>query len=321
MSLVLAGQLAGLAFACGLNLYLTVATLGILFRLGLTPQLPTGLEGLGGWIVIGSAVGLYLVEAVIDKVHHADSIWDMVHTVIRPVGAALLAVAVLWAEPAGVMALGAALAFFVALTVHGTKAGARMALNTTMHTRWQTWISVAEDATAAAVAVLALRFPTYSLIGVAAALLVAALFGPRLWGAFRVGNRATAAWLRAIFRPNGWRELDEMPRWTRPLLDDTPLGAAPPRGTRAALHGLKGAGAFRNGWLVLTVHGPVFVYRTIFGARRIPLPEPHSIEHEPGIWTAILHVRDDDDTAYTLFLLKDGPEIELAIQHLSTAAP
>ncbi len=316
MSLVLAGQLAGLAFACGLNLYLTVATLGILYRFGLLPQLPPGLHGLEGWIVIGSAVALYLVEAVIDKVHHADSLWDTVHTVIRPTGAALLVVATLWGQSAAIMASGTALAFFVALATHGTKAGARMALNATMQTRWQTWISVGEDVLAAAVAVLALRFPTYTLTAVAAVLVVAAIFAPRLFRAFRLGNRATAAWLRSIFRPSRWRELDELPRWTRPLLDDTPLGAAPPRGTRAALHGLKGAGPFRNGWLVLTVHGPVFLFRTLFGSRRIPLPAPGEIRHEPGVWAAILHVHGAD-TDYTLFLLKDGPEIELAIQHLS----
>lgn len=320
MSLVLAGQLAGLAFACGLNLYLTVAALGILYRFGLLPQLPAGLQGLEGWIVIGSAVGLYLVEAVIDKVHHADSLWDMVHTIVRPVAAALLAVAALWGMPTATMAVGAALAFLVALAAHGTKAGARMALNATMRTRWQTWISVAEDVGAAAVAVLSLRYPDYTLLGIAIALVIAAPFGPRLWRAFRLGNRATAAWLRSIFRPSRWRELDDMPRWTRPLLDDTPLGAAPPRGAPAALHRLKGAGPFRNGWLVLTVHGPVFVYRTLLGARRIPLPDPVEIRHEPGVWAAILRVTAAD-TGYTLFLLKDGPEIELAIQHLSPAAP
>lgn len=317
MSLVLAGQVAGLAFACGLNIYLTVATLGILYRVGLVPQLPIGLQGLEGWVVIGSAVALYLIEAVIDKVHHADSLWDLVHTVIRPVGAALLAVAALWGQPTGVTVLGTALAFLVALAAHGTKAGARMGLNAVMHTRWQTWISIAEDVAAAAVAVLALRFPAYTLLGVAAALLAAAFFGPRLWGAFRIANRATVAWLRAIFQPGRWRELEDMPGWIRRLLEDTPLGAAPPRGTPATLHGLDDAGPFRNGWLVLTFHGPVFVYRTPFGAHRVPLPEPREVEQEPGVWAANLHIRAMDGSDFTLFLFKDGPQIELAIQNLS----
>ncbi len=319
MTLVMAGQLVGMAVACGLNLYLTVAALGILSRFDLLPALPTGLQGLEGWIVIASAVALYMVEAVIDKIRHADSLWDTVHTFIRAPGAALLAVAALWGQPAAIMAGGAALALVVALAAHGTKAGSRMALNATLRTRWHPWISVGEDILAAAFAVLAFRFPTYTLIAAGVLLFIATLFGPRIWRAFRLGSRATAAWLRSIFRPARWRELEDMPRYARHLLDDTPLGAAPPHGTRAALHGRKGSGAFRNGWLVLTVHGLVFVYRTLFGARRIALPAPRRIQHRPGVWAEILHVEGDDDSTYTLFLLKDGPEIELAIQHLIPA--
>jgi hypothetical protein len=319
MTLLVAGQLVGLAVACGLNLYLTVATLGILSRFDLLPAIPDGLQGLEGGIVIASAVALYLVETVIDKISHADSLWDTIHTFIRAPGAALLAVAALWGQPAATMAAGTALALVVALLTHGTKAGGRMALNTTLRTNGRVWISLGEDVLAAAFAVVAFRFPVYALATAAGLVLATAPFTPRLWRAFHLGTRATTAWLRSIFVPSRWRELDEMPRYTRTLLDDTPLGAAPPRGTRAALHGRKGTGAFRNGWLVLTVHGLVFVYRGLLGPRRIPLPAPRHIEHRPGVWAEILRVEGDDDSTYTLFLLKDGPEIELATQHLGAA--
>lgn len=319
MSLILAGQLAGLAFACGLNLYLTVATLGILSRFELIQGLPPGLQGLEGWIVIASALGLYLVETVVDKVPHADSLWDTVHTFIRPPAAALLAVAALWGQSTWILAAGGGLALVVALAAHGTKAGLRMTLNATMHTRWQKWISVLEDLLAAAFAVVALRFPTPTLAAVGVILVITAPFAPRLWRAFRLGNRSIAAWLRSIFRPARWHELEELPGYARSLLDDTPLGAAPPRGTRATLHGLKGAGAFLNGWLILTVSGPAFVYRSLFGARRIDLPAPREIRPEPAVWSTILRVDGQNDVPYTLFMLKDGPETDLAIQHLSSA--
>lgn len=321
MSLILAGQIAGLAYACGLNLYLSVATLGLLSHFGLLPNLPPGLQGLQGWIVIASAVGLYLVEAVIDKVHHADSLWDTVHTFIRPPAAALLAAAALWGQPTPTLLVGTTLALGVAFAAHGTKAGLRMSLNATMHTRWQRWISALEDGLAAVFAVVAIRFPVPTLAAVGVVLLATAPFAPRLWRAFRMGNHSITAWLRSIFRPARWRELDELPAYVRSLLHDTPLGAAPPRGARAALHGLKGAGAFRNGWLILTVNGPAFIHRSLLGARRIDLPEPRDIRPEPAVWATILRVDGQNGVPYALFLLKDGPEPDMAIRHLSPASP
>ena len=318
MSLVIAGQLAGIAFACGLDLYITVAALGILSRTGLV-ALPPGLQGLEGGIVIATALALYLVEAVVDKIHHADSLWDALHTFIRPPAAALLAVGALWAQPNRVIVLGAALAFVVALAAHAAKAGLRMTLNATLNTGWQSWISVAEDALAVALAVVALLYPVHTFIGVAATLVLGALVGPRLWRAFRLGVRSVVAWLRSIFRPGRWREIDELPRAARRMLDGTPLGMAPPQAARATLHGLPGAGAFRNGWLVASVHGLRFFYRTPFGNRLVELPAPREIRHDGGVWADILHITGEEDAEYIIFLLKDGPKIDLAIQHMSPA--
>jgi hypothetical protein len=70
---VLLGQLLAIAFACGLNLYATVALLGLASRLGWMSGLPPGLRGLENGFVIGSAALLYLFEFVIDKVPYVDS--------------------------------------------------------------------------------------------------------------------------------------------------------------------------------------------------------------------------------------------------------
>lgn len=319
MTLVLAGQLAGTAFACGLNLYATVAVLGILARFGLLRDLPPGLQGLGGGIVIGSAIALYIVEAIVDKLAHADSVWDTAHTFIRPPAATLLAIGALWGRPVSLLVAGAALAFVVALAAHATKAGLRMVLNATLKTGWRAWISVGEDALAVALAVLALVVPVPTLIAVGILLLVSAILGPRLWRAYHLGERAIAAWFRSIFVPPGWLDLDDLPRDVGAILEDTPLGRAPPQGARAALHGLRGVGDFRNGWLVLTSDGPVFVYRTLFGTRRVDLPTPHEVEARTGVWANVMHVHGDDESDYTFFLLRDGPEPELLIRLMSPA--
>lgn len=320
MTLALLGQILGLSFACGLNLYLAVAALGILSRTGIIDGIPPGLHGLEGLIVIGSAALLYIVETVVDKIRHADSLWDTVHTFIRPPAAALLAVGALWGHPLSMVLAGAGIAFFVAFAAHGTKAGVRIALNTARR-GGHVWISLAEDALAVSFAALAFLDPRTSLIATTTVLLVILLVGPRYWRAFHLGFRALLAWLRAFVRPAGWRAGTEIPRSVRAILEPTPLGAAPPRATPAALLGLPGTAAYRNGWLVTTVHGPVFVYRTLFGMRQAPLPLTRSLRVEPGIWADVVHVEADDDRSYRLYMLKDGPAAGLAIPDLNHPAP
>ena len=83
----------GTGFSSGLNLYATIATLGLLERFGVI-HLPEKLRVLSHPIVLGVALGLYLVEFLADKVPYIDSVWQAVHTFIRPPAAALLAFSV-----------------------------------------------------------------------------------------------------------------------------------------------------------------------------------------------------------------------------------
>jgi Domain of unknown function (DUF4126) len=318
MTPVLLGQLLGMSFACGLNLYVTVAALGILSRFGLIDGLPPGLRGLEGLIVIGSALALYVIEAIIDKVRHADSLWDTIHTFIRPPAAAFLALGALWPDPLSWKIAGAAFAFFVALAAHGTKAGFRLALNTGTRSWRPAWISLAEDVAAVAFAVAALEAPATALVAGGAALVLIVLFGHRLFRAFVLGIRCLAAWLRALFGPARWREAHELPRDLHALLDRPPLGAPPPRGARVGVNGIRGVGAYRNGWLVITAGGPIFFYRTLLGPRRTDLPPPTSVEVDRGVWADLVHVRADGG-GYTLYLLKDGPAPNVAINDLRAA--
>ncbi len=313
---VLLGQILGVSFACGLNLYATVAALGILSRFAVIRPLPPGLRGLESLIVIASALALYVVEAVIDKVRHADSMWDAVHTFIRPPAAALLAVGALWGRPALGVAAGATIAFVVALATHGTKAGLRLALNAGAPNRRSRWISVAEDLAAVAFAVAALQFPATALAAGAVVLFLVALFGPRFWRAFAFGMRCLAAWVRAFFAPARWHDEAEIPRSLTRVLDHRAVGSAPNRGTRAGLHGLRGVGPYRTGWLVVTGDGPVFLYRSLFRTRRVDLPPVLSFEVHRGVWADILRLTAEDQD-FTLYLLKDGPAVESAASELA----
>ena len=122
-------------------------------------------------IVIGVALTMYLVEFVADKIPWFDSIWDAVHTIVRPLGGALIAVtAVGQASPAAQL-LAAMLGGTVAMTTHLTKAGTRAAVNTSPEP-FSNWIlSVGEDGLAVALSYGALRHPMLAL-AIAVALLI-----------------------------------------------------------------------------------------------------------------------------------------------------
>ncbi|MGE0449816.1 MAG: DUF4126 domain-containing protein [Vicinamibacterales bacterium] len=133
------------AFASGVNLYATIAVAGVCARYGLM-ELPEQFRGFGHPMVIGVAVAMYLVEFVADKVPWVDTLWDAVHTVIRPVGGALVAMAALGDTGPGTQAMAALLGGSVALTSHMAKAGTRAVANTSPEPFTNWGLSLAEDA-------------------------------------------------------------------------------------------------------------------------------------------------------------------------------
>jgi len=319
-SLVLLGQLLGTSFATGLNLYATVAALGLAVRLGWIPAVPPEVAGLGNWLVIATAALLFLVEFFVDKIRYVDSIWDTIHTFIRPPAAALLGAALLGGLPIEARIGGAVLAGAAAFIAHGTKAGLRLAIHASSLGRAGPVISIAEDILAIGLAILAIRYPAAALVLAAGWLVVAIPVGPRLWRAFVLGIRALRARGHRFIAPGRWRERDELPARMRALLGPADLGAATARATRAAITGLDGLGAYRNGWLVITSDGPVFLYRTLLRPRVAPLPRAAAARVHHGVLTDVVEL-DLPGRRCTLYLLKDGPPVELAIADLVTTSP
>lgn len=147
-----------LAFASGINVYATVALLGLAARLDLV-ALPGQFGAFeSGW-VIGIALLLYVVEFVADKVPWVDSLWDAVHTIVRPLGGALVGGLAATGAPAEVQAVAALLGGSVALTAHLAKAGTRVMVNASPEpfTNWT--LSVLEDLLAFGLTWLAMTHP------------------------------------------------------------------------------------------------------------------------------------------------------------------
>jgi len=183
----------GAGFSSGLNLYATVATLGLLQRFGVV-HLPASLQALGHPWVIGIAAALYLVEFFADKIPYLDMVWDFVHTFIRPPAAALLAYAATGAAGAEWRWGAALLAAGVALTSHGTKASARAAVNTSPEP-FSNWVlSLGEDALAVWLSWMATAHPV-ATTAIVAALLVLCVF--LLYRLFRFARRALQRLLAA----------------------------------------------------------------------------------------------------------------------------
>ena len=164
----------GAGFSSGLNLYATVATLGLLQRFGVI-QLPEHLRILSHPVVLGIAAVLYLLEFLADKVPYIDSIWQVVHTFIRPPAAALLAFGATAAAPDAWRWGAALLAGGIALTSHGTKASARAAVNLSPEPFSNWALSFGEDVLAVWLVWFATAHPTAAII------VVSVLFGVSLF--------------------------------------------------------------------------------------------------------------------------------------------
>jgi uncharacterized protein DUF4126 len=164
-------QLIPLAFASGLNIYATVAVLGLCEHFHLV-DLPPQFRAFDHPAIIGIALVMYLVEFVADKIPWFDSVWDAVHTVVRPIGGALVAVNAIGHTSPVMTALAALLGGSIAMTTHVTKAGTRAAVNTSPEP-FSNWVlSLSEDAVAIGLSYFALQHP-YAAAVVAVLLLIA----------------------------------------------------------------------------------------------------------------------------------------------------
>ncbi len=155
------GALLGTSWASGVNIYLTVAVLGIAQRAGWV-DMPGNMDALSGLPVIIVAIVIYAVEFFADKIPYVDSTWDAVHTVIRPAGGALLAyMAMSDTDPAVQIPL-ALLCGAVSMDSHLTKATSRLAINASPEPITNSVASILEDGLVAGALFLVMRHPIIS---------------------------------------------------------------------------------------------------------------------------------------------------------------
>jgi hypothetical protein len=164
--------LAAIGFAAGLNLYATVAALGLLARFGHLP-LPPGLHLLQGWPVIAACIVLFVIEFFADKIPAFDLLWNALHTFIRVPVAGLLAYQATSQLSPEHQLLATLLGAAVALAAHGGKMAARAAVTPSPEPFSNIALSLGEDALAIALTWLATRHPYAA--GTLAAIFVAVI--------------------------------------------------------------------------------------------------------------------------------------------------
>lgn len=180
----LVALLVAVSFAAGLNVYATVATLGLLAHAGLL-TLPPGLHLLESWYVIAASGALFGIEFFADKVPAFDLIWNALHTFIRvPVAAVLAYQATSSLTPLEQMAATIA-GGLIALAAHGGKTAARAAVTPSPEPFSNITLSLGEDVLAVFLTWMATWKP-YVAASIAVALVLAIILFVRwVWRALQ----------------------------------------------------------------------------------------------------------------------------------------
>ena len=180
------GLIAGSGWASGLNLYAVTLILGMAGRFGWSdvPEVLTRTD-----VLLAAAV-LFFIEFAADKIPYLDNVWDALHTVIRPLGAAALGYVIAGESGSIGEAAGALVAGALAATSHSAKATTRAAVNASPEPVSNLTLSVLEDGVASGMTVLALALPVVALV-VALLLAIASIWATtKLWrGVRRVFGR------------------------------------------------------------------------------------------------------------------------------------
>lgn len=180
------GRTLGFSFAAGINLYATIAILGLAERYGWV-ALPPQYRVFDNDLIIVAAIALYFVEFFADKIPWVDTLWDGIHTIIRPVGGALIAVATLGDASPGTQTLVGLLGGALAASTHLSKAGTRAVANASPEPFTNWILSFGEDVFVVGLGALALKYPAAAALVVIACVTLMVIFAA--WIARAVRSR------------------------------------------------------------------------------------------------------------------------------------
>lgn len=282
--------LLGIGVSAGLNLYATVLTLGLAIRFGWLQGLPAGLEVLSHPVVLGVAAVMYLAEFAADKIPGFTPIWDTVHTVIRPVGGALLAYGAAAKLDPMTQMVALLVGGSLALGTHATKMGTRLAAHAVPDPVTHSVISMAEDVSVVGLLALAYSYPWVALpvLGAVVVGIVVAL--PFLVRVLRFLVATVAGRL-------SWSEpdvSDEVPEWAR---------GEGGRVTKGFVRDGKGLGRLRMGFLEAQGAGGVLRVKGWTGVKTARVQQV--LVPVEGLFLDMVALRLEGGGSASLYLTKD----------------
>ncbi len=281
------GSLLGLSFISGINLYATVAVTGICTKYRLIEGLPPELGVLGNDAVIAVALFLYLVEFFADKIPGFDMLWDSIHTVIRPLGGAFLALLQVGEATPALEVIAFMVGASLASAAHVTKAGARIIINTSPEPFSNILVSFAEDIGVIWFSYFSLAYPRTAFFVTVALVAGILLVMPLIFRTIRMIFSALLFRMKRVlsragpgedvnvppFHVDAWfesqRKADEKIRWYAKVF----AGRIPDVPRFAPVH------------MVVTTKAVHFFYRRRMKTRSaiVPLEEIHTWKRYPGI--------------------------------------
>ncbi len=319
------GTALGLTAMAGLNLYLTVFVTGLSIQLGwvqLSPSLE-GLRVLGDPLILVVAGVLLAVELVADKCPYVDSAWDSIHTVIRPIGGAFLALKAIGTVDPVMEIVAVLLGGSIAFTSHAAKAGTRVLINTSPEPVTNVVASTTENVLVLAGTWLAFKHPIITLILVIAFVVAFWYFAPKFFRMVRA--HVVGIVHRFAARRSSTPETAPLPaklppfaseRWLNIQRDDEDVAWALPCFTGR----FKPLGRHVRGCLIGTSAGRLlFIGRKTFRVRVHEIPvEKLAVRDDPGAVFHRLSLKTKDGEPYTVrFTRKFSPHVPGIVRWLA----
>lgn len=263
------GTILGLSFISGINLYATVAVTGICVRTGLITGLPPEFQVFANEAVIFVALLLYAVEFFMDKIQGLDTLWDSLHTVIRPLGGAFIALMQVGEASVAVEVIVFLIGAGMASAAHVTKAGTRLLVNASPEPVSNVLVSIGEDIGVVGFSYLALAYPKLTFFLTLIFLVLIIIFLPIFFRSIRMLFGSLFFRIKAFFI----RDITKSSLLSLPLSMDTFFDDQKGKDEQVIWAGKAYAGrvpSVRRSariYLVITSHAVYCLYRRWFRTR------------------------------------------------------
>lgn len=290
-------SILGLSLASGVNLYAAVLVVGLGVRYGWISGLPAELHALAHPIVLIVAGVMYGLEFFADKIPFVSVAWDAIHTVIRPLGGAALALASASDMNPTMQVIAALAGGSLALGTHSTKMGYRLLGHATPEPVSNSIFSLAEDFGVVGLVLLVYKHP-YIALGVVAGLLVAmALIAPVLFRTIVFLLSGLGGRFKSLFGASA--PVTQLPAWLqRELLRE---GRTNWTAQRCFARSFPGVSRLKRGYVAVSGARMVFAAKGYTGARIVPIQE---LQTSRGLMFDILTVKAGEKQG-TLYFTKE----------------